>query len=156
MEHIVNLWDGPAPFSDQCGDQAQPSLASYPLEDARGAVIVIPGGGYTHKAEHEAHQIARMLNSQGIASYVLDYRVYPCPHEAPFADARRAIRLVRSMGYEKVGVLGFSAGGHLCCDTAVHFDGGNPESDDPVERFSSRPDAFVPCYAVITMGKYTH
>ena len=156
MDHSLYLWDGPAPFSDQCGGQAQPSLTPHPVEGARGAVIVIPGGGYTHKAEHEAGQIARMLNSQGIASYVLDYRVYPCPHEAPLADVKRAIRLVRSMGYERVGVLGFSAGGHLCCAAAVHFDEGNPDSPDAVERLSSRPDAFIPCYAVVTMGKYTH
>lgn len=156
MENKMFLWPHEAPFTARCGQQAQPSLTPYPVADARGAVIVIPGGGYTHKAEHEAGQIARMLNSQGIASFVLDYRVHPCPHEAPLSDAKRAVRLVRSLGYEKVGVLGFSAGGHLCCAAAVHFDDGNPESPDPIDRLSSRPDAFIPCYAVVTMGKYTH
>lgn len=156
MNTTILLWSGKAPYSDACGDQPQPSLAPYPVEGARGAVIVMPGGGYQYKSDYEAGQIARMLNSQGIASFVLDYRVCPCPHEAPLTDAKRAVRMVKSLGYEKVGVLGFSAGGHLCCAAATLFDAGNPESADPIERLSSRPDAFIPCYAVVTMGKYTH
>lgn len=156
MSERIMLWPHPAPYTDQCGDQAQPSLKAYPAEGSRGAVVVLPGGGYQYKADHEGGQIARMLTSQGISAYVLDYRVCPCPHDAPLSDARRAIRVVRSLGYEKVGVLGFSAGGHLCCSAAVHFDEGDGDSADPIERISSRPDAFIPCYPVVTMGKYTH
>lgn len=155
MEYIP-LWRGTAPYTAQCPGQAQPSLAPVPAEGARGAVVVLPGGGYSCKAEHEGAPIARLLNSAGIAAYVLDYRVSPCPMEAPGADARRAIRVVRAMGYEKVAVLGFSAGGHLCCTAAVQYEPGDPHSADPVERLSSRPDAFIPCYAVVTFGQYTH
>jgi acetyl esterase/lipase len=108
------------------------------------------------KADHEGVPIAVLLNSQGISAYVLDYRVHPCHPLAPLCDARRAIRLVRSLGYEKVAILGFSAGGHLCCSAATHFDGGKPEDPDPVERFSCRPDAFIPCYSVVTFGPYAH
>ena len=156
MEQILPLWTGDAPYTAECAGQNQPSVKCFPVQGARGAVVVCPGGGYWFKAEHEGDPIARLLNSAGIAAYVLDYRVQPCPHEAPSGDARRAIRLVRSMGYEKVGILGFSAGGHVCCTAATRFDAGDPNSPDPIERLSSRPDAFIPCYPVVTFGKYTH
>ena len=152
----IMLWAGEAPYTAQSPEQAQPSIKPFPVEGARGAVVVCPGGGYSHKAAHEADPIARMLNSQGIAAFVLDYRVMPCHRLAPWTDAARAIRVVRSLGYGKVGILGFSAGGNLCCTAATHYDRGNPESEDPIERFSSRPDVFVPCYAVASFGKYTH
>jgi acetyl esterase/lipase len=155
-QEIIYLWPGEAPYTADSPGQAQPSIKAFPVEEARGAVVVCPGGGYVMKAAHEGDPIARMLNFEGIAAYVLDYRVAPCHRLAPWADAARAIRLVRSLGYEKVGILGFSAGGNLCCTAAVHYDGGDPESADPVERFSSRPDVFVPCYPVASFGKYTH
>ena len=156
MEERIPLWTGPVPFADQCPGQQAPGLTAFPAAGARGAVVVIPGGGYSHKAAHEGEPIARMLNSAGIAAYVLDYRVHPCPHEAPLADARRALRLVRSLGYKKVAVLGFSAGGHLCCTAATRYDAGSAAAADPVERLSSRPDAFIPCYSVVTFGPYAH
>ncbi|MBR5109840.1 MAG: alpha/beta hydrolase [Clostridia bacterium] len=152
----IYLWQGDAPYTAECPGQEQPSLTAFPVEGARGAIIVCPGGGYCMKAEHEGAPIARMLNSQGIAAYVLDYRVRPCHRLAPWTDARRAIRLVRSLGFAKVGILGFSAGGNLCCTAATHYDAGDPASPDPIERFSSRPDVFIPCYAVASFGAYTH
>ena len=152
----VYLWQGDAPYTAECPGQEQPSLTAFPVEGARGAVIVCPGGGYCMKADHEGAPIARMLNSQGIAAYVLDYRVRPCHRLAPWTDASRAIRFVRSLGYQKVGILGFSAGGNLCCTAATHYDAGDPASPDPIERFSSRPDAFIPCYPVASFGEYTH
>lgn len=156
VPQVIPLWEGEAPFTDQCGSQAQPSVKAFPVEGARGAVVVCPGGGYAMKASHEGDPIARMLGAAGIAAYVLDYRVMPCPFEAPLADASRAIRLVRSMGYEKVGILGFSAGGHLTCSAATLYTPGDPSSDDPVERLSSRPDAFIPCYAVVSFASFRH
>jgi len=162
MRHIeaeekIMLWECEAPYTKESPEQEQPSIKAFPVEGARGAVVVLPGGGYSHKAAHEGDPIARMLNSQGIAAYVLDYRVKPCHREAPLSDAKRAIRLVRSFGYEKVGILGFSAGGNLCCCAGTLYDLGNPESEDPIERISSRPDAFVPCYAVSSfMEPYAH
>ena len=147
-QKTVCLWQNEAPYTKESPGQPQPSLAPFPVPGARGAVVVCPGGGYEMKADHEGAPIARMLNSQGIAAYVLDYRVKPCHRLAPWADAARAIRLVRS--------LGFSAGGNLCCCAATHFDLGDKNSPDPVERFSSRPDVFVPCYPVASFGKYTH
>ena len=153
----IPLWQGEAPYTAECPGQDQPSLAPFPADGARGAVIVCPGGGYHFKAPHEGEPIARMLNSQGIAAFVLDYRVQPCHRLAPWTDASRAIRLARFLGYEKVGILGFSAGGNLCCTAATHYDRGNPASADPVERLSSRPDVFAPCYAVASFGRaYGH
>lgn len=108
------------------------------------------------KADHEGAPIAEMLNQAGVSAYVLDYRVKPCHMLAPLADAKRAIRLVRSMGYEKVAILGFSAGGHLTCTAATLYDAGDPDAADPLERLSSRPDAFIPCYAVVSFGAFTH
>lgn len=158
MEDTILLWPGQeAPYTRDDPARLQPSLKSFPVDGARGAVVVCPGGGYCMKADHEGDPIARMLNAQGIAAYVLDYRVAPCHREAPLADAHRAIRLVRSLGYQKVGILGFSAGGNLCCTAATLYDAGNPDAADPIDRLSSRPDAFIPCYAVVTLNrKYTH
>ena len=167
---ILPLWNNTP------SDAFSPSLTLYPerlsftkTRDARdlsreakrsaapsSAVIIIPGGGYSHKAAHEGEPIARMLNRAGISACVLDYHIAPCAHDAPMRDALRAIRLLRSRGVEKVGILGFSAGGHVCCCAAVHYDLGDPNAEDPVERFSSRPDVFIPCYPVVTFGPHTH
>lgn len=156
MAELIYLWKGVAPYSEASPEQNQPSLKPFPVAGSRGAVIVLAGGGYRYKAPHEADPIAMMINEAGVSAYVLDYRVSPCDKFAPLADANRAVRVVRSMGYEKVAILGFSAGGNLCCNAATHYDRGNPESDDPIERFSSRPDAFIPCYAVVSLIGYSH
>lgn len=146
MADRIRLWPGIAPDSDLCGNQAQPSLDPYPVEGSCGAVVVCPGGGYSMKAEHEGAPIARMLNEAGVSAYVLDYRVMPFRIETALGDALRAIRVLRSMGYSRVGILGFSAGGHLTGSAATLYDAGCPDAEDPVERLSSRPDAFVSCY----------
>ncbi|MDD6884926.1 MAG: GNAT family N-acetyltransferase [Eubacteriales bacterium] len=154
---VLPLWPGrEAPYSEMSPNQAQPSIACYPVENSRGAVVVCPGGGYAMKAGHEGAPIARMINEAGVSAYVLDYRVAPCHREAPLSDAKRAIRVVRSMGYEKVAILGFSAGGNLTCCAATLYDSGDPDAEDPIERLSSRPDAFVPCYAVVSLGNFGH
>lgn len=156
MEDLIYLYPGIAPYSAESPEQAQPSLKPYPVPDSRGAVIVCAGGAYCFKTDYEAYPIARMFNSQGISAYVLDYRVKPCHREAPLSDAKRAIRLLRSLGWKKIAILGFSAGGNLCTSAATLYDAGDPENADPVERFSSRPDVFIPCYAVASFGQYTH
>ena len=157
LDHeTIKLWPGDAPYTQDSPGQRQPSLLPYPVDGAKGAVVICPGGGYCMKADHEGRDIAKMLNEAGVAAYVLDYRVKPCHYEAPLSDAKRAIRLVRSMGYEKVAILGFSAGGHLCCAAATLYDAGDPEADDPIERISSRPDGFIPCYAVVSFTSFRH
>ena len=135
---VIPLWpDGNIPYWQE--GNCVPTLDAYPAEGSKGAVVVCPGGGYCMKASHEGGQIALMLKNAGISAFVLDYRVKPCHYEAPLSDAQRAIRMVRSMGYEKVAILGFSAGGHLTCSAATQYDLGDPAAEDPIERLSSRP-----------------
>lgn len=152
----IQLWPQGAPLFDESIDQKQPSMTWLPVEGSKGAVIVCPGGGYVMKATHEGAPIARMLNQAGISAFVLDYRVAPYVMPAPVLDVNRAVKVARSLGYEKVGVLGFSAGGHLTAMAGTMYDTGKPDDPDPIEHFSSRPDAFVPCYAVISMAEFTH
>jgi acetyl esterase/lipase len=165
--NVVPLWDGPAPSS--VGEQAKntPTLTIFPApaDKATGAAVVIcPGGGYGFLADdHEGKQIAEFLNARGISAYMLKYRITagaarPGPlHPAPMLDANRAVRYVRAhaakhqIDPKKIGIFGFSAGGHLASTAATHFDAGQPDSADPVERVSSRPDFAILGYPVISM-----
>lgn len=154
MHRTIPLWTGEAPYTADSPDRLQPSVKEFRIDSSRGAVIVCPGGAYVEKCAYEGDPVCAMLNAAGISAYTLDYRVYPCNLLAPLADVNRAVRLVRSLGYEKVGVLGFSAGGHLSCCAATLYDAGNPDAEDPIERYSSRPDAFVPCYALTGLRQF--
>jgi acetyl esterase/lipase len=126
----------------------------------------LPGGGYGGLAmDHEGKQIGEWLNSHGIVGFICDYRHRGkgYGHPAPLQDAQRAIRTVRSRATEfgvdpaKIGILGFSAGGHLCSTAVTHFDKGKADSDDPIERVSCRPDFGVLCYAVVAFDEpFTH
>ena len=148
----IPLWDA---LPDPESRRVMPTLTPYPVEGARGAVVVCPGGGYHMLADHENEPIARMINGAGVSAYVLRYSLLPFSSlETPLEEARRAIRMVRAMGYEKVAILGFSAGGHLCAMAATRYDAGDPASDDPIERLSSRPDAFVPCYGATSLWQF--
>ena len=151
----IRLWpEGQSPDLAACGGR-EPELIPFPVEGSRGAMIVCPGGGYTHLAPHEGEPVARMVTLAGVSAFVLNYRVKPFPSlETPLAEAKRAIRLVRSMGYEKVGIMGFSAGGHLSGMAATLYDPGDPDAADPIERLSSRPDAFAPCYGATSLWHF--
>jgi acetyl esterase/lipase len=161
------LWPKGAPGAN--GDEAKdkPTLIIYLPEKPSGAGIVIcPGGGYGGLAmDHEGHQIGRWLNEHGIAGFICDYRHRGkgYGHPAPLQDAQRAIRTVRSRAKEfgvdptKIGILGFSAGGHLTSSAVTHFDAGKADADDEIERASCRPDFGVLCYAVIAFDQpFTH
>jgi acetyl esterase/lipase len=161
------LYGGVPPDSTGTADRDIPTLTPYlpPAEKATGAAIVIcPGGGYGALAmQHEGHDVARWLNSIGVAGIILKYRYAPYRHPIPLRDAQRAIRTVRHRAKEwhidpgRVGILGFSAGGHLASTAATHFEEGQPYSHIPLERQSSRPDFAVLCYPVISFTtKYTH
>jgi acetyl esterase/lipase len=160
---IIRLWAEGAPGTPPTKSQDEPVLMlSRPAVDlANGtAVIVIPGGGYGGLAlDHEGKQIADWLNSMGVTTFVLKYRLSGTGHKhpIPMLDGQRAIRTVRARAAEwkidpeRVGIIGFSAGGHLASTLGTHFNAGDAESNDEIDRVSSRPDFMILCYPVITM-----
>ena len=158
MTQSILLWPQGAPGAKGTGPEDCPRLTAYlPAGDGPfPAVVVCPGGGYAFRAAHEAEPIARWLNTLGVAGLVLDYRVAPYKHPIPLGDAQRAIRMVRARCAEfrvdpaRVGILGFSAGGHLAVSAATIFDAGQAGAADPIDRQSCRPDALIACYPVIT------
>lgn len=173
---VVELWpegppggpaiDGAMP-AEEVGDGGRVRMVSVPTltvylpdeEQATGAAIVVcPGGGYWLLAmDHEGHGVARFFAEHGVAAFVLKYRHYPYRHPVPMHDAQRAVRLVRhhaedwGVDPERVGIMGFSAGGHLASTVATHHDPGDPDADDPVQRQSCRPDFAILGYPVIAL-----
>jgi acetyl esterase/lipase len=157
------LWPDGAPGAVGAEPEDKPKLTLYPAPAATAsgtAVVICPGGGYRNLAsDHEGKDVAEWLNTLGVSAFVLQYRVGPrYRHPAPLQDAQRALRLVRSRaagsGIEtrRVGILGFSAGGHLASTSGTHFDDGKPDAADPVERLGSRPDFMVLGYPVISLA----
>ncbi len=165
---VIPLWPGRAPGALGDAEEDRPTLTVY---RARGggtpgaAVVVCPGGGYGHlAANHEGRQVANYLNSLGVTAFVLRYRLGPrYRHPVELGDAQRALRLVRARAADfgvradQVGILGFSAGGHLAATAATRFDAGRPGDADPVERAASRPDFAVLGYPVVSFAEpYAH
>ena len=125
--------------------------------------MICPGGGYGGLVVGpEGHGIAAWLNEHGITGVVLEYRLPRGRHAVPLLDAQRAIRTVRASGKiwnvdpAKIGIIGFSAGGHLASTAATHFDDGDPTATDAIDRVSCRPDFAILVYPVVTMGETTH
>ncbi len=163
----VLLWPEGAPDAVGTEENDKPTIQIYtPTENANGAAIVIcPGGGYGILAyDHEGAQVAKWLNTVGVTGVVLKYRHSPkYRHPTPLGDVQRAIRHVRANAADlklsptRIGVLGFSAGGHLASTVSTHFDAGLPEAKDPIDRISCRPDFSVLCYPVISIqADYAH
>lgn len=163
------LWPQGAPAAKGNLETDTPALLAKPApaDKATGcAVVVCPGGGYGGLAmDHEGHQIAAWLNEQGISAWILRYRLGTHGYHHPIQrdDVLRAIRTVRAQASEhkvdpnRIGVWGFSAGGHLASTAATHFDNGVATAADPIDRISSRPDFAILCYPVITMEEpFTH
>ena len=148
----------PGAIGRESGDV--PTITPYPAKDPDGsAMIVFPGGGYRNLAKHEGEPVAQWLASLGVSAYVVHYRLGPrYRHPAMLHDAAHAVRTLRAMAREwkidggRIGVLGFSAGGHLAATISTQFDDGDPNAPDPIGRVSSRPDVAVLCYPVITFG----
>jgi acetyl esterase/lipase len=186
QNQMLLLWEGDPPNYRETGESTifdttdivrvrnvqKPDMAVFlpSKKNATGeAVVICPGGGYGILAyDWEGTDIARWLNSEGIAAFVLKYRLPGAksnivPHKSPLMDAQRAMRLVRyhaekwNIDPGKVGVMGFSAGGHLASTLSTHFDAGDPQGDDPVDRLSCRPDFSILVYPVISFTKeYAH
>jgi acetyl esterase/lipase len=161
------LWPDGAPGAMGTQDEDKPSITPYVVPAARAvgtAVVVCPGGGYQHLAmDHEGDQVARWLNSLGVQAFVLKYRLGPkYHHPIELGDAQRALRTVRTKAGEyhvqpdRIGIMGFSAGGHLASSAGTHFDAGNREATDPIDRAGSRPDFLILGYPVISFTSNVH
>jgi len=159
------LWADIAPAGNGTSSAGNAFITVHLPKNPNGTCVVIcPGGAYWRVVvEPEGHGIARWLNEHGITGIVLEYRL-PCGNPlVPLLDAQRAIRVARSKTEEwkcdsqRVGILGFSAGGHLASMAATQFDNGNPEAPDVIDRLSSRPDFAILIYPVIvTVGPSAH
>jgi acetyl esterase/lipase len=156
----ILLWENGAPGALGQADSDKPTITVYPAPRGSSgtAVIVAPGGGYSSLAmEHEGHQEAYWFNAMGVTAVVLKYRLGPrYHHPVELGDAQRAIRMVRSRAAEfniipdRIGMMGFSAGGHLTSSAGTHFDAGKPDAADPIDRVSSRPDFMILGYPVVS------
>ena len=167
MQTPIPLWPAGAPGALGTSAKDIPTLTAY-LPDATNAtsaaMVICPGGGYAHLAPHEGNDYALWLNQHGVTCFVLKYRLGSSGyhHPAMLNDAARAVRWVRahatefSVDVKRVGIMGSSAGGHLAATLLTHFDSGDTNATDAVERQSSRPDLAILCYAVISMGEFTH
>lgn len=162
------LWPQGAPGALGEEDRDKPSITPFlaPADKATGAAcIVLPGGGYGNlMTSYEGDDVARWLNGIGVHGFVLRYRLGPrYKHPAMQHDVNRAVRLVRSRAAawkvdpERIGVWGFSAGGHLAATAATLFDDGKPDAPDPVDQISSRPNYAIMTYPVISLvAPYVH
>jgi acetyl esterase/lipase len=162
------LWPAGAPGAQGTEDRDKPAITVYMPPNTTGpmtAVIVAPGGSYARLSMNlEGRAPANYLNALGIAAFVLRYRLGPqYHHPIELGDAQRAVRFVRSHAAEwhiapdRIGFMGFSAGGHLASSVSTHFDAGRADGGDPIDRLSSRPDFTVLGYPVISLVEpWTH
>src|SRR5262249_31535680 len=158
------LWKKRAPVGDGTFQESEVWITLHRPEKPNGTAIVIcPGGGYgTLVTGPEGHGIAKWLNRHGITGVVLEYRLPRGQSHVPLLDAQRAIRTVRSnakswdLDPKRIGIMGFSAGGHLPPTAGTHFDRGDAHSKGPVQRVSCRPDFMILVSPVITMGDKGH
>ncbi|MEI7534474.1 MAG: alpha/beta hydrolase [Verrucomicrobiae bacterium] len=167
MQNPILLWPEGAPGALGTNANDIPTLTPY-LPDATNAtgaaMVICPGGGYVGLTSHEGKDYALWLNQNGVTCFVLKYRLGSSGynHPAMLNDAARAVRWVRAHAEDykidarRVGIMGSSAGGHLASTLLTHFDAGDTNSSDAVEHQSSRPNLGILCYAVITMGEFTH
>jgi len=162
----VRLWPGPAPVGNGSTEACLAELQVFlpaPEINTRAAIVICPGGGYIrHVLDREGYPIAEWLTAKGITAVILEYRLPEGRPYVPLLDAQRALRTVRGNAVAwnvdpgRVGILGFSAGGHVASSAGTHFDAGRAGDPDPIERQGSRPDFMMLVYPVITMGEKSH
>ena len=149
----IKLWESNAPLYN---GETNPIFEYYPAQNkrGRGTVVIFPGGGYHHLAEHEGKGYAEFLNECGLDVFVLKYRVSPNRFPAPLLDARRAVRYVRAnaekygIDPEKIAVMGSSAGGHLAALTSTYKKAIDGEGVDELDKVCPMPNAQILCYPV--------
>jgi acetyl esterase/lipase len=160
----ISLWNGQAPVGDGKFEAGDAWITVHRAAKPNGTAIVIcPGGGYGGLVTGaEGHGIAAWLNQHGITGVVLEYRLPAGRSFVPLLDAQRAIRTVRANATEwdvnpaRIGIMGFSAGGHLASTAGTHFDAGDSQATAAVDKVSCRPDFMILVYPVVTMGGKTH
>ncbi len=160
----LGLWNKHAPLGDGKFQDADAWITVHRPDKPNGTALVIcPGGGYGGLVTGaEGHGIAAWLNRHGITGVVLEYRLPAGRSQVPLLDTQRAIRTVRAQAKTwdldpaRIGIMGFSAGGHLASTAGTHFDAGEPNATDPVQRVSCRPDFMILVYPVISMGDKGH
>lgn len=160
----VQLWPDQAPNGDQTFEKSSAKITVHIADKPNGAAMVIcPGGGYGGLVTGpEGHGIAKWLNTHGITGIVLEYRLPRGRSFVPLLDAQQAIRITRANAVawriqpDRVGIMGFSAGGHLASTAATHFQPADPQATDPLSRHSTRPDFAILVYPVVSMGATTH
>lgn len=153
------LWEREVPDLREGDEGNAPFVQVYKPQNTpkRAAMLVFPGGGYNALMDYEGHDYAVWLATQGYTALVVNYRLASQGYQLPtiFGDAQRAVRWARAqagnLGYEpqRIGVIGSSAGGHLCALLSVHGGDGQPAAGDAVERQPARPDLAVLCYPAI-------
>src|SRR4051812_11725568 len=161
---VLSLWNGQAPGGDGTTAADDGEIALYKAASPNGAAMVIcPGGGYGGLVMGaEGSGIAQWLNQHGVTGVVLKYRLPKGRAMVPLLDAQRALRLTRLHSKEwgidpkRIGIAGFSAGGHLASTAGTHFDDGEAKSADPIQQTSCRPDFMILVYPVISMGELGH
>ena len=167
--HVELLWPQGAPLAKGESENDKPTVTVYPAPSEKatgGGIVICPGGGYGHLAlSHEGRDIAEWMNELGVTAFVLKYRHRNMGygHPAPLLDAQRAIRFARARARQyrldsgKIGIIGFSAGGHLASTAGTHFDDGQSDAADAIDRASCRPDFMILVYPVIALAtEYAH
>ncbi len=167
----VDLLPDTSDKATDSGDRPQLLISPSPATDLSAGIVILPGGGYNGLAmDHEGHQIAQWMHSLGIRSAICTYRLkgkgnagQGYRHPIPMQDAQAAIRYLRANASElkldpaRIGIIGFSAGGHLASTVSTHFADAKPGESAPLEKVSSRPDFSILCYPVIAFNQaYTH
>lgn len=157
----LKLWEQNIPyFSADADTPNSMNLFLIDTDQPLPCVVVLPGGGYSKRADHEGAPVAEFFNSKGYHAAVVDYRVDPNRYPAPLADAQRAIRILRAnaeawkIDPEKIIILGFSAGGHLAASSIVLGETyTNDCPTDAIDAFPCRPNGAILCYPVISVGE---
>lgn len=165
MENIY-LWDKDIPYYNSEFENEHnfnaPSITPFIIDDGKKhpCLLVCPGGGYTHRADHEGEGTAVWLNKHGINAFVLNYRVAPYKHPVPLTDAKRAMRYIKynadkfNIDSDKVGIIGFSAGAHIAACVSEYFDEFDSKLNDEIDEVDAKPDVCVLCYPVISLSEY--
>ena len=159
---MINIWNGKPPDYkanlDKDANKDKPELEAFTINDGdkHSCFLILPGGGYNHLSNHEGANVAKELNKVGISAFVLYYRVAPYHHPSMLWDTKRAIRYIRhnadkyNIDVDKIGIMGFSAGGHLSGLTTIYANEFDYNHIDEVDKNSANVNALCMCYPVVS------